>query len=389
MQRDFWWSLLEFLLTTMSLQGNMNPKKVYILGAGSSIGHSEGAFPTINDFFARAYPFIKNGDEFSTLALYIKENFAKDMLDEDCRLNIEDVLTHIEIEIERNPSIQGDNLRRQLLGIIDATLRRLEAEYKLSGKRGEYHDFAGQISDRDNRDSIITFNWDLLLDNALGREPILKGVLIEETRGLLKEHYWNFISHFSGYGEQLVDGIQIKSPYRFWDKEGQHLKLHGSIDWFYCSNEGCRCFEKLFPIYGEDNRLYNCGECHGKLEMLIIPPVLNKVYGKYPVINRMWNFAAKEISHADELIIWGYSLPATDFYASWLLRQARKGPLRKLAIINPDVVSKNGERLKREFVDKFYNLYRGKVPENEILLFESFEDYNNCKTVMEKYFIKL
>lgn len=349
----------------------MNPKKVYILGAGSSIAHSEGLFPSINDFFARAYPFIKNGDEFSTLALYIKENFAKNMLDEDCRLNIEDVLTHIEIEIERNPSIQGDNLRRQLLGIIDVTLRRLEAEYKLSGKRGEYHDFADQISDRD---SIITFNWDLLLDNALGREPILKGMLIEESRGLLKEHYWNFISHFSGYGEQLVDGIQIKSPYRSWDKKGQYLKLHGSIDWFYCSNEGCRCSQRLFPIYGEDNKLYNCGECHGKLELLMIPPVLNKVYVKYPVINRMWNLAAKEISDVNELIIWGYSLPLTDFYASWLLRRSRRGNINNLAIIDPGAYNKK-DGIKPEFILRFYDIYMGKLSRENIYLYESFMDY--------------
>jgi hypothetical protein len=71
---------------------------------------------------------------------------------------------------------------------------------------------------------------------------------------------------------------------------------------------------------------------------MIIPPVLKKEYRQYPLIRRIWNIASKEIESADEIIIWGYSLPPTDFLVFGLLRQARDKSLKRLILINPNIV---------------------------------------------------
>ena len=43
------------------------------------------------------------------------------------------------------------------------------------------------------------------------------------------------------------------------------------------------------------------------------------------------------MKEARELVIWGYSLPPTDFYSQWLFRQAPPHRLERVRIINPEV----------------------------------------------------
>ena len=54
----------------------------------------------------------------------------------------------------------------------------------------------------DDKDSIITFNWDLLLDNVLGRKKMLaefngKGDMSKYS----SNHYYQFLLHLSALGE--------------------------------------------------------------------------------------------------------------------------------------------------------------------------------------------
>jgi len=117
---------------------------------------------------------------------------------------------------------------------------------------------------------------------------------------------------------------------------------------------------------------------------------LNKGYRTYPLIRRIWNLAAKEMSLVDELIIWGYSLPPTEFYSYWLMRQARESKLRKLIIINPDVINKYQRKyvINRRFVARFYDLFRRKISEKSLILYDSFMDYDANEDVLKKYELK-
>jgi hypothetical protein len=269
--------------------------------------------------------------------------------------------------------------------LIQSVLLGLSKE--IADKEGEYQNFATKL---ERTDTIITFNWDLLLDNVLKRERILAREYnknIKDTDAL-SGHYRQFILDLSALGEGTVLHLSLMKPYQEWHSgAGCYLKMHGSIDWFYCSNEHCRATGKVFPVL-EPAQTHYCSECHERLVFLIIPPVLNKGYRKYPLIRRIWNLAAKELSFAGELIIWGYSLPPTDFYALWLLRQARQSPLKKLTIINPSVsnliVNKN-KRVATKFVRRFYAIFRDKIPKNSVSIYESFGDYCENNDVITKY----
>ena len=81
------------------------------------------------------------------------------------------------------------------------------------------------------------------------------------------------------------------------------------------------------------------------------------------------------MSVANELTIWGYSLPPTDFHSSWLLRQAREAPLHKLVIINPQAASEKTGKVKATFIRRFKNAFRGRIKEIDISVFRTFGDY--------------
>lgn len=356
--------------------------RVYILGAGSSIGHSGRVFPSITGFFARAKQFdLYSGKEFHDLMVYIKQEMGHNIYVSRKEIDIEKVMTHIEIDLEKRASPKLLAIRQQLLDLIQRVL--IEADKQTATKNGEYDLLVSRLQ---TKDTIITFNWDLLLDERLNRTPILEGYQ-SENKGRQNcrsgQYYW-FILDLSALGEETWHGAFVREPYSDWSPPtGYYLKVHGSIDWYFCSNESCRFFRKVFPVLDLD-KIYYCSECHEALERLLIPPVLNKGYQRYPLIRRIWNLASREVSSAEELIIWGYSMPPTDYYSAWLLRQCRKNPPKKLIIINPSVKTKRNT-VATGFVRRFYELFRGKIEKESISLFETFSDYHKGLDILNKY----
>ena len=358
-----------------------------MLGAGSSIGHSAGVFPSIEGFFSKAKEMnLQSGENFKLLADYTLKILGRNIFVSRDNTDIESLFTYIEIELERNPSPDLIKVRLHLLRLIQDVLISLES--KVNVNNGEYKLLVSQLN---QSDTIITFNWDLLLDKYLSHKELLESRYNKKKIGNLKNaHYDQFLMSLSGFGEQTWQGVSIQSPYESWSPDnGFYLKAHGSIDWAYCSNDVCRASRKVFPIL-KPSKIHYCSECHEPLQILIIPPVLNKGYRQYPIIRKLWNLAAREMVTVDELIIWGYSLPPTDFYASWLLRQAREAPLSKLVLINPEVVSKKAGKvmLGVKFIRKFYDLFRRKLPKESITIYESFEDYTSNNNVLIKYNLK-
>ena len=361
-------------------------KRVFILGAGSSISHSKGLFPAIDEFFKIARNENSGIDlkgEYWEIVDYIKVHTGIDLFEKPSSFDIEAFFTRLEIELERTSAPALFEIRELLLRFIQQVL--LGLSFKLKSKDGDYQKFHSEITDDD---TIITFNWDLLLDNVLGRVNILQGRYEEEVKyiGAPKRHYEKFINNLSPFSEDSWNHITISPPYKDWKLSNKfYLKMHGSIDWFYCSNNQCRAYLKAFPII-EPDKPHFCSECHESLKCLIIPPVLNKSYRQYPLIRRIWNVAAKEMSIAEEIVIWGYSLPPTDFYASWLLSQARQAPLTRLSIINPNVI-KGKKKITKDFqfVKRFYDVFRNKLPATSVRLYENYLDYEDNKQVFSKY----
>src|SRR5690554_5269110 len=111
-------------------------KTVWILGAGASIGHTKGQFPSINQFFSKAKELGITVDEdnnlvdlFSSIQSYIKKIFGKDITEENSEIDIERVMTFINIDNEKLNNAEINTLRQDLLKFIRIVLYKLSIEF--------------------------------------------------------------------------------------------------------------------------------------------------------------------------------------------------------------------------------------------------------------------
>lgn len=336
-------------------------KTVFILGAGASIAHSKGKFPSYNDFFSKArnLNLINNKNSgkvfkrYEDLTEYILNVMKIDILSEKSEIDIERLMTFIDIEIENAEDKETFQIhRKRLLEIIYKLFNRLSMLYKV--ERGDYNDFINHIN---SEDTIITFNWDLLLDRIIKqKEQYIK------TQSLIFDE---------------MDAITFNRTFelKYLSEKGFYLKLHGSIDWKYCANNNCGANNKV--IITENDR---CGRCFKRLNRLIIPPIINKQYKNYPFIEKMWTLASIQLESAEKIVIWGYRLPPTDFYSNWLLSKTSK-KVEKVSIVNPDCILQGKwkeDRLnKKNFLQPFFDIYE----EEKIISFKNYQDYLKGKRI--------
>ncbi|MBU4350325.1 hypothetical protein KJ830_01815 [bacterium] len=376
-------------------------KTVFILGAGASYSHSNKEFPLINDIFKVAKKLLVTcfladintlNPNYECVELYIREKFNKSMFDIRHKLNIEDILTNLEIDIEKTKSNDLQIVRDRVITIILVTFFKLTSKSDYYKKNSEYFLFFNKLNDND---TIITYNWDLLLDNILGREKIISKIknLGQTEDDISRKQYLRMLKYLSAYRDLSWD--RTSEPYDKYQSKGYYLKLHGSIDWLYCPNEDCGSYSKVYPvkkIIGEEYFIadYKCSECSSRMKHLIIPPVLNKNYSSFPFIKKLWNIALEELKSADELVIWGYQLPPTDFYNKWLFRQ-KSDKLKKVIIINPKCLRNVRKRKNKkpvennQFLKPFLDIFKASKIVPEISYYENYNDYSNNIKYLDKY----
>ena len=269
-------------------------------------------------------------------------------------------------------------LSENTVSLIRHVIANLQKEID---ENGDYKRFKDALWESD---TIITFNWDTMLDDILGRKEILN----DRKRWTEHNQYANFIMNLSGWKETTYKHMTVEPPEKEFDfTNGYLLKLHGSVDWFQCKNTECRAYNKAFPILDFES-IYYCSECRSRLIPIIIPPVLYKKYNEYLIIQTLWNMANDEVSNADEIIIWGYSLPPTDFHANWLLRQVDY-TVKALTIINPSTIRQSDTpTYNYTYLKHILSPIEHKLDESEIFIYENIDDYFNRITVDMKYSLK-
>jgi hypothetical protein len=347
-------------------------KKIYVLGAGASKSNTQGQFPLISEFFKYAseynilidYP--ERIDEFSNIRQFVQRYYGEDIFKGKFDGDIEEILTTIQIEKVRGGNSRIDSVERELLEIIQSVLRSLSIEVSQSS---EYKKLVGLV---DTTDTILTYNWDNMLDRAFFSDKT-------------KKQYNRFTWKFTALSRNQHQGYDVVKPLsRIDDKNGYFLKLHGSIDWYSCNNPDCELNGEVFILDDYFHDQY-CSSCFKPISPLLIPPVLNKTYEKFPVINRIWGKAVNEMRDCEELIIWGYSLPPTDFHSKWLMKNISQR-VSKVKVIDPMCVSgRSKQTWNNDFRRKFSKLFNH--VDCQIEYFEYFEDYLTDKPALEKYLL--
>jgi hypothetical protein len=307
---------------------------VFILGAGASYGESLAVIdrlppppatptptPLTNGFFREAlYNSIHY--EGATAAKDYPEAFdyipRSRLLTEPVgtgnwqTLDLEQIFTSIELERafsnpESDRAAKATLVRNQLVRYIQRILSMC-TQYCYGQN---YRRLASKITPDD---SVLTFNWDLLLDQEL----------LGFANGIVnpRSQYSNFA--FLTLGQNLTRGTAILGGTPL----GMYLKMHGSFNWFLCTNPKCRLSSEV--VLDIDTQLSleramgigysHCFNCGSDLLPLLIPPLLHKPVTDRSIIRSIWGLARQRLEVASKVIVIGFSAAPTDFYAAWLLR---------------------------------------------------------------------
>jgi len=343
---------------------------VYILGAGCS---REDNVPLVNEFldvsFKKVLPDLNMYDakRFKNV-----KNFRNEVLPDS---NVEELFSYI--DFERIVKTYGNkynlnNLRKDLLYVIAKTIEKVIRK----GGSTIYENFwENHIvkSKSYHAITIITFNWDLLLDNILLSSPsfFIDGI---------PENYYGTSFSYMGDGRESYNRVPNSSL--------KLLKLHGSLNWLFCKN--CKENNKFFVI-GKKPAVkvlegfgMKCPNCGNDLDTLIVPPTFQKIEegGIISALSDIWKCAKDNLSNANRIVIAGYSFPEDDVHFRLFFRSAlvenykKKGMPIKIDILNHKVYQKE----KNEFENHYKKIFN--IPNVEIeprFLYHKFSDFANVK----------
>jgi hypothetical protein len=318
-----------------------NNHNVYILGAGFS---KMRGLPLISDFMLRlrdCYPWLIANERHeeahsiqkvlqfrleSTATTYrvridlenIEELFslaaaADDRLSQDIKIAIAATLDYCAVAY---PSPETTISAPEKVLKIPVTVPR-QTKASTDG-RPPYLSFStydfmaaallGLLNDTEPRsmNSILTFNYDLLVDEALCRlrTPFDYGF---EQNSFLTDSSATDLGHTKGADVAL-------------------LKLHGSVNWALADGHAGPL--TVYKSYENVRRARAIPE--------LVPPTWRKSFTG--PLSGVWSHALKRISQATRVIVIGFSMPPTDVHFKYLLAAGLREnvSLREIVFVNPD-----------------------------------------------------
>jgi hypothetical protein len=234
-----------------------------------------------------------------------------------------------------------DAKKKRLMQAIAATLEESLCDGQ-EGRACKYH--RKLVSMMNSKDSIITFNYDCLIDETLKNHGDQK---------------WN---PKYGYGLNLGKGRTNLDGYVNWTPEKPSAKeetislykLHGSLHFLVESKTKVKLKQRPYT------------KQKGEMHFTIIPPEANKRYDE-SIFRSIWKQAGQALYRAQHLIVIGYSFPITDSHSHALFRiSVKSGNLKSLVLVNPD---REARRRAREV------LKRGLAPTTRVIVFDTLEQF--------------
>lgn len=276
---------------------NQTPRIVYVVGAGLSAGLG---FPTIGNLLPKMWPRLVNNGYSTELAKVIRFHHpAFNELLPETFPNIEKLLSEMEANEHlfwSSRAAAGTFTLEKLTEIREGLLLEIADwfhELKTIAIR-KHPKWLFQLASKmkEEKAQVVSFNWDLVLDEILFGND------------LNKEDY--------GFGRHA---LQVRL-----------IKPHGSLNW-YRASQGRTLKDPLkFVLRGTASqtvfafRRFRAPKSSKRTySPLIVPPVYTKQFrGK--LFQRLWNEAVNVVSTASEVRFIGYSLADSDFHARFALR---------------------------------------------------------------------
>jgi hypothetical protein len=299
--------------------------KVMVLGAGASRAalvpegvHPECKPPLNADFFTQLQRITESKHKTAIEAVVAD---VVDLFGSNFSLTLEDYFTQLEFLartiniVSQQPDFRSQEIAGRLKNLMTALAAVLEASTNDILKTDGCARHLALAESLEPGDTIVSFNYDCLIDDALRRE----GDNIWSAR-------WGYGFPRSGY--ELI-GAEHWDPDVPASRENsvRLLKLHGSLNWQLPEGE-----KRIIKL---KQRLH---QQHGVPKFTIVPPVWNKAVDAHDIFRRIWALAAGRLRRARVICVIGFSFVPTDLYAQSLFRLAlgEKSRLRRLVIANPD-----------------------------------------------------
>jgi NAD-dependent SIR2 family protein deacetylase len=148
-------------------------------------------------------------------------------------------------------------------------------------------------------DSLITTNWDLLIDSA--RDTAFGTVDVD----------------YGTIGNVALEGHTAP----LMSVRPRLLKLHGSLSWRYCPRCQRLVIDPHHHVAGDRDETATC-PCTCRFSELIVTPSFVREYRNAHLLS-IWREALLALAHAAEWVFIGYSLPPDDVGVRALLLKAR------------------------------------------------------------------
>ncbi len=281
------------------MNSSTEPRVVYVVGAGLSAGLG---FPTIGSLLPGLWPRLVAAKKSSALADVIRfhhPGFNPTL--PDTFPDIEQLLSEMQANTQLFDSSRPatgnftidelDTRRRDLLLELAAWFHQIKKS-ALAKPPSWICSLATKMLAEKAR--IISFNWDLVLDELL-------------------------FGKFLGRESYMLDRRR-SAPCL--------VKPHGSLNWYELSDSRSLKQTKRFGLGGKGiHRVFGFRPFRAPISKrrdrqympLIIPPVYAKQFDS-PIFKRLWQDSVSILSTASEVRFLGYSLPKADFHARFILR---------------------------------------------------------------------
>jgi NAD-dependent SIR2 family protein deacetylase len=284
----------------------------------------------------------------------LKEEVRATLESQIVKVDLEDLFTKLD-KCVKNQSYWKDysflkvaQIRQYILQLFIYYFAKKNEVFQVNDN---YQSFSAFVKEK--KPSVITTNWDTLCEQ------------IFDVQGI-------------GYDLCLEDSYYHSNCRK---RKPQIAKIHGSINWFSCSN----CGSLVIKNKGEESdfllgdKITKCSKC--KVEQQnedflfvpeIITPTMVKTFTKQMYTN-IWQNAEYILKDANEVYFIGYSMPLADFEFRYMLTKFISPNAKIRVILHTTDEKKCGE--EREVPE---DRYRCAFPKNEIEFFyKGFTEYFN------------
>ena len=317
---------------------------VFILGAGASYGDG---VPLQRDILPMLLDDSMEKLEQSTMGRQVKEfietNFYVDAEAGEFP-KLEAVFGFLDYFISQRESLNARYDREEIVLVKENLIKLIHYIINERSNRESpfYHRFWEAIKRHNRNISVITLNYDTLLEQAF--KPLYSETgYIDYCIHLMNYEKHDVLKDFQFWVNPqepiLAEPSENPSPFKI-------IKLHGSLNWKYCT---C-CNQALLTTWDRNIDLdsgnfvgytqpeqkkyeYICPMDGTEFETLILPPSYVKILNN-PVISRLFGEASREIRAARRIVFIGYSLSDGDVHVKALLKK-HLHPDVALIAINP------------------------------------------------------